>query len=117
MYSRLIRTGFAVATLFAMPLVAQAADLYKPQYKAPAYTAPSAHSWTGFYIGLNAGYGWGTSNWDSASGISPKGALAGGTFGYNLQTGSWVWGLEGDVDWSGIKGNVACGAGTCSAKK
>ncbi|HZP76331.1 MAG TPA: outer membrane protein [Pseudolabrys sp.] len=113
MYSRLMRTGIAAATLFAIPFVAQAADLYKPTYKAPAYTAPAAHSWTGFYIGLNGGYGWGSSSWDSAGGISPKGGLAGATIGYNLQTGSWVWGLEGDIDWSGIKGNVACGAGTC----
>jgi outer membrane immunogenic protein len=113
MYSRLIRTGFIAAMLGAMPLAAQAADLYKPSYKAPAYVAPAAHSWTGFYIGLNGGYGWGSSSWDSAGSISPKGGVAGGTFGYNLQTGSWVWGLEADIDWSGIKGSTACGVGTC----
>ena len=35
--------------------------------------------------------------------------MAGGTIGYNLQTGSWVWGLEADGDASWIKGS-GCGA-------
>ncbi len=25
--------------------------------------------------------------------------------GYNFQTGVWVWGIEGDLDWSGMKGS------------
>jgi outer membrane immunogenic protein len=34
------------------------------------------------------------------------GGLFGGTVGYNYQvTPSWVLGVEGDFDWSGIKGN------------
>ena len=37
---------------------------------------------------------------------SPKGWLAGGTLGYNLQTGYWVWGLEGDIDYMNLKGTV-----------
>jgi len=48
-----------LATAMAMPSFA--ADLSRPVYKAPAYyVAP--FSWTGFYIGLNGGYGWGRSN-------------------------------------------------------
>ena len=44
----------------------------------------------------------------------PKGFLVGGTLGYNYQTGSFVWGLEGDIAWSDVKGSVACGLGlTC----
>jgi opacity protein-like surface antigen len=38
-----------------------------------------------------------------------KGALVGATLGYNLQTGSWVWGLEADGDASWIKGS-GCGS-------
>ena len=45
---------------------------------------------------------------------SPKGALAGVTLGYNLQTGSWVWGIEGDFDYSWVKGS-AIGTGACAA--
>jgi outer membrane immunogenic protein len=46
-----------------------------------------------------------------------SGALAGVTLGYNYQTGVWVWGLEGDLDASWIKGSttVNCG-GTCETK-
>jgi outer membrane immunogenic protein len=39
--------------------------------------------------------------------------MFGGTLGYNWQAGAIVYGLEGDFDWSGVKGNVACGIGTC----
>ena len=77
--------------------------------KAPIYVAP--FSWTGFYVGINGGYGWGKSN-QTGNGpdfsISPKGWLAGGTLGYNLQTGAWVWGLETDLDWSNSKGTLRC---------
>ena len=48
--------------------------------------------------------------------IDASGGLAGVTLGYNWQTGSWVWGLEGDLDWADIKGDTTCGAGTCEIK-
>ena len=72
---------------------------------------------SGFYVGINGGYGFGTSNWTQpgfrlrpAISIS-KGAVAGGTLGYNLQTGAWVWGIEGDIDYSWIQGTdtTTCG--------
>jgi len=106
----------AAAVLLTAPLGAKAADLPRPSYKAPAYVAP-LFTWTGFYVGLNGGYGFGKSNWDvPAVSLSPKGVVAGATLGYNLQTGYWVWGFEGDFDWSNIKGSAACGAGTCETK-
>src|SRR5471032_2601021 len=80
-----------------------AADLPRPAYKAPfkagknpVYVAP--FSWTGFYVGAYGGYGFGKTSWTNIGGTSGdfdiKGALVGGTVGYNLQTGGWVWGLE-----------------------
>ena len=44
-----------------------------------------------------------------------NGGLVGGTIGYNLQTGNWVWGIEGDFDASWIKGTetVICGTPGC----
>ncbi len=116
MMTNTIRTGIAVAALLTAPLAAQAADLHSP-YKAPAYVAPAASNWTGFYLGLNAGYGFGKSNWDvPAVSNSPKGGLFGVTLGYNYQTGTWVWGAEGDFDISTMKANAVCGAGTCETK-
>ena len=38
--------------------------------------------------------------------------MAGVTLGYNLQTGVWVWGIEGDVDYAWIKGNAVNTVGT-----
>ena len=106
MNSKFILTGVAAAALLVAPLGAKAADLPQPSYKAPAYVAPY-FSWTGFYVGLNGGYMWGTSKWSGGAGdfeVSPKGWLAGGTLGYNLQTGVWVWGIEGDIDYANLKG-------------
>jgi len=117
MTSKLIKSGFALAALFAAPLAAQAADLPAPTYKAPAYVAPSYANWSGFYLGVNAGYGFGKSNWDvPAVSPSPKGAVYGGTIGYNFQTGTWVWGLEGDFDLASMKGSATCGVATCETK-
>ena len=92
------------------------ADLPRPAYKAPAYSV-SGYSWTGFYAGINGGYGFGTSNWSgvgNSGSTKPKGALAGITLGYNLQTGAWVWGLEGDIDYSWVKGSDSSGTGVCT---
>src|SRR3954469_13784892 len=78
-----------------------AADIVRPSLKAPVFVAP--FSWSGFYVGINGGYGWGTADWSStgtAASVKPKGGLVGGTLGYNMQTGNWVWGIEGDLDWS-----------------
>jgi outer membrane immunogenic protein len=115
MKSRMILTGIAAAALLALPLTAQAADLPRPSYKAPAYVVPAYASWSGFYVGINGGYGFGTSDWDRPpNGMDVSGGQVGGTIGYNFQTGSWVWGAEGDFDWSDIQGDSGCfGGATC----
>ena len=110
MKSKLILAGIAAALLTA-PLAARAADIVHPSYKAPAYVGPAAANWTGFYVGINGGYGFGSSSWtDPASSVTTgnfdvTGGLAGGTLGYNFQTGTWVWGFEGDFDASWMKGS------------
>ncbi len=107
MTSKLIKTGLVLAAMLAAPFAANAADLRAPTYKAPAYVAPSLPSWTGFYVGLNAGYGFGTADWTALGGDpEPSGFLVGGTLGYNLQTGSWVWGIEGDLAWANMDDSV-----------
>jgi outer membrane immunogenic protein len=91
-----------------------AADL--PMRSAPpAMLSPiSSYNWTGFYIGVNGGYGWGSQNplallpgaFISAPGkYSVSGGLFGGTAGAQIQSGHVVLGLEADADWAGVKGN------------
>ncbi len=105
MTSKLIRSGLLVAALLAAPFAANAADLPAPSYKAPAYVAP-VQTWSGFYVGLNAGYAFGSTDIGAVSGPEPSGFLVGGTIGYNLQTGSWVWGIEGDIAWANVDDTV-----------
>jgi outer membrane immunogenic protein len=93
---------------------ALAADMppsrYIPPPRAPAFVP--FFSWTGFYAGINGGYGWGKSSWtDTVIGVTTgefdtKGALAGVTLGYNAQVGGITFGLEADFDWSNIKGST-----------
>src|SRR4051812_6854357 len=94
----------------AATMPAGAADLPRgaPQYKAPAYV--TQYNWTGFYLGINGGGGWGDSAWNGfAIKNQPSGGLIGGTVGYNWQgPGSpWVFGLEGDIAWASISDSVA----------
>jgi outer membrane immunogenic protein len=117
-----MKRAFAAAlgflTLAALP--ASAADLPRGAmpYKAPAYVAQ--YNWTGFYLGINGGGAWGSSDWNAfAVSNSPSGGMIGGTAGYNWQgAGSpWVLGLEGDIDWTSINDNAtACGALNCQTK-
>ena len=82
---------------------------------------PVAYNWTGLYLGINGGYAWGSSRWSGyANNADPSGVMVGGTIGYNWQAlGSpWVFGLEGDIDWTNIKGtftSVTCPTG-CQTK-
>jgi outer membrane immunogenic protein len=87
---------------------AAAADLsVAPLYKAPPAEVTQAYNWTGFYLGINGGGGWGHSYWDAnTTGINLSGGLVGGTAGYNYQIGNAVIGLEGDIDWANLNGTT-----------
>jgi outer membrane immunogenic protein len=102
---KLVATFFAFGTAVAAQC-ALAADLsVAPLYKAPPPQASPIYNWTGFYAGVNGGGGWGRSWWQSqAISIDLSGAQVGGTAGYNWQFGSAVLGVEGDIDWSNLKG-------------
>jgi outer membrane immunogenic protein len=107
-----LAAGAALLTaVLASPSLA--ADLPR---KAPIYVAPG-FSWTGFYVGINGGYGFGKADLSNTFGtesFNVNGALVGGTVGYNLQTGSWVFGLEGDIDYSWIKGTDTTAGTICA---
>jgi len=109
--------GIAVAAS-VLATTARAADLPPPAAPPPrapvAYIpAAPAFSWTGFYIGFNAGYAFGQSNWTSPMGstgwFDVNGPLAGGTIGGNYQIGQIVVGAESDFDWQNVKGTLIGG--------
>jgi outer membrane immunogenic protein len=84
--------------------------------RAPATYVPVAapiYNWSGIYVGINGGWGFGTSNWTTSatttttsSDFDLNGGLVGGTLGANFQAGQFVFGVEGDADWTDIKGNT-----------
>jgi outer membrane immunogenic protein len=68
-----------------------------------ANAAPPVYNWTGFYVGANAGYGWGHGNFEDEK-IKTKGWLGGLQAGYNWQFGGIVVGPEFDIGLSGVHG-------------
>lgn len=91
----------ATTALVAFATSAVAADLSPRMYTkaAPAIVSP-ATNWSGFYLGAFGGYGWNSSN-----GADLKGGFGGGTLGYNVQNGNFVYGLEGEIAGAGIQQN------------
>jgi outer membrane immunogenic protein len=86
--------------------------------------APVAYNWTGFYAGVQAGYGWGAGSVNlspidtifysptiadgeipASSSLSSKGFLGGVEAGYNYQYGRAVLGVEADFSYSAIRGS------------
>jgi outer membrane immunogenic protein len=115
---KLLGAGLAAMAVLATSFSAQAADIPRPVYKG-VRSVVAYYNWTGFYVGVNAGYGFGDSKWSAVptANNKPKGVLAGGTVGYNYQVGSIVYGIEGDFDWSDVKGNANCAiAVVCSTQ-
>ena len=112
---RLVGIAVAASALAAPALAADLPPPAAPPPRAPVAYIPAApaFTWTGFYIGLNAGYGFGQSNWTSPMGSSGyfnvDGPLAGGTIGGNYQIGQIVVGAEGDFDWQNVKGTLVGG--------
>src|ERR1700758_3743392 len=106
---RKVVATFITAGALVAAQCAAAADLsVAPLYKAPPPQASPVYNWTGFYLGANGGGGWGRSWWQSQStGIDLSGGQVGGTAGYNWQFGNAVLGLEGDIDWSNLKGTAS----------
>ena len=108
---RILLTAVPLGVL-ALAAPAFGADL--PIYsKAPV--AP-AYDWSGFYVGVFGGGGYGNHNINNATGsvgladytanYSAQGAVGGGEIGYNVHaTSNILIGVEAQGFWSGIKGN------------
>jgi outer membrane immunogenic protein len=89
---------------------AGAADLgARYPMKAPPMAAP-IWNWTGFYVGVNGGYGWGRSKWNllplnlNEGSHDTNGGTVGGQIGYNWQFGGWVVGVEAQGNWADFNG-------------
>ena len=96
MYRVLPAAAVLAASLGAVPAFAADLPAYEP---APAVAAPvPSFSWTGGYVGAQAGYGWG----DAGSGVKPKGFVGGAYAGYNVQLDNspLVLGVETDFNFS-----------------
>jgi outer membrane immunogenic protein len=89
--------------------------------KAPPVATP-LYDWSGFYVGVFGGGGWGNHNIINGTGTATpfanytatypsQGGLAGGEAGYNVQSGNVVVGIEATGFWSDIKGSDAVAVG------
>jgi outer membrane immunogenic protein len=96
---------------------AAALTLAAPAFAQPADSGP--FTWTGPYVGINAGYGGGDFNYPFSGTTDPagtnpvagrlrqqsSGGLGGGQIGYNVQgPAGLVLGLETDIDAADIRG-------------
>jgi outer membrane immunogenic protein len=109
---------------FALSLLSTAAFAADfPMINPPmAAAGGSAFDWTGFYVGASGGWafaGDGEAEYDysgafedadfvtlapGSADLETDGFLVGGTLGFNLQNGNYLFGLEGDISWSDISG-------------
>ena len=103
----------ASVALFGFAGAASAADLPARAAPpvAPIIAAAPIFTWTGFYVGVNAGYGWLNNDriYDPIFGFTSDdnngGFVGGGQVGYNYQIGSFVVGLEGDIQYADFGGD------------
>jgi outer membrane immunogenic protein len=93
--------------LALLPLVggwgtASAADMAVKALPPPVVAA--VYNWTGFYVGVNGGYGWEGSTGDlvgNSAGLGIPGAIAGGTIprALNVQPAGWIGGAQAGYNW------------------
>ncbi len=124
MKARILSLLAGTAAIALATTAASAADLpVRAAPPAPFIAAVPVFTWTGFYVGANAGYGWqnsednsifvpaGTFGPGTAGGTisyaddSGEGFVGGGQIGYNYQMGSFVLGVEADLQWADLGGS------------
>jgi len=112
---RIIGGIIGVGVVIGLGGSALAADLPpSPPPRAPAVYVPAVlpiYNWAGIYIGVNGGWGWGNAKYTAnafagfpgtTDSLSDNGGVVGGTLGANFQSGAFVFGVEGDCDYSAI---------------
>lgn len=113
-------TLVGVMVLGVASVPALAADLpSRKEAVAPVAYAP-VFTWTGFYLGVNAGAGWQNKSnvyvtgplggvTSLSTGNSSAGFVGGGQIGYNYQVDSWVFGAETDIQYADVGGKLNWG--------
>ena|GEM_PF-779230 len=116
----------ATAALASVALAAPAFAADMP-VKAPPPVAPALYNWSGFYLGPEAGAIMGQRTelvdiqwFNPAIGVAGPiivppldhghplhGGFVGGEAGFNWQVGRWVFGIEGDGQWSELESSLA----------
>ena len=102
--------GTVMVLVGAERLLGGPAQLEAKDYKsAPQPVVEQPCNWTGFYVGIHGGYGWGDLSMEERDDTDPafrheqQGFFGGGQVGYNLQLGSmFVIGVEGEFAGSDI---------------
>jgi outer membrane immunogenic protein len=112
--------GVAVLVLGSAPVFAADMPARVPVAKAPPPIA-QLFDWSGLYVGVSGGYGWGDSSHSESGGLAngnfdANGWLLGGTLGYNWQAGQTVLGIEGDWSWANLDGTGASASGPISTE-
>ena len=104
---------FVTASIVALGAAAPAfgADLAaRPYTKAPPPMIAALYDWSGFYVGINGGWGTSHSCWDlvgfgSEGCHNANGGTVGGQVGYRWQAGQFVFGVEGQGNWADFSGS------------
>jgi outer membrane immunogenic protein len=99
----------------------------KPRMSLKAPPPEFSPIWAGFYVGGHAGGAWGDTGTHDAftyvgdpafnGSLNSTGFIGGAQAGYNFQRGHFVFGLEGDLGYLGLKASKAANfqEGTCTA--
>lgn len=105
MRKTIVALAASVASVFAFT-AAQAADAVSQVPQAPAAPMDQAapvSDWSGAYVGATGSYNFGTIN-----NSGKANAFGGGVYGgYNMQDGQLVYGVEGNLDYSGAQRTTA----------
>ncbi len=98
----------AVVLASAPALAADVVYQEPPAPSAPMEFAP-VNTWSGPYAGVSLGYGFSGETRDRTTGITTDndGWMGGAFGGFQQQNGSFVYGAEVDVNYSGVDGTVA----------
>jgi outer membrane immunogenic protein len=106
-------------SMFKRILLAGATFVFTAAGALAADVEPTSYDWTGPYIGLQAGYGWGKDDLDvdyapgnelgtfDVNDLKADGFIGGAHAGYLIQSGSLVYGVEGDIEFADMKGKEA----------